>query len=154
MLACQVSAVRSMLTSRTKPVKASSSAHHRTNKPSFMGASAHHWRSRSAASDPYVPSWSPPLAQLASKHRAAVIPLGGQQGSLDQARPPHEWWSNSIRAVEWLAPTCGKPLMTPREGSPSRCSLATLIRGLKGYWAVIPILSKADSLGIPKSPAT
>jgi hypothetical protein len=39
------------------------------------------------------------------------IPPRSQQGSLDQARPPHEWWSNSNRAVEQLSIGCGKPLM-------------------------------------------
>jgi hypothetical protein len=84
-LACQVSAARSMShvnVARTKPVKDSSLAPHRTNEPSFTGASAHRWRSRTAASDPHVPSWSQPLAQLASKHRAAAISPRGQQGSL------------------------------------------------------------------------
>jgi Uncharacterized alpha/beta hydrolase domain (DUF2235)/Putative neutral zinc metallopeptidase len=79
-------------------VTGTSPAPHRTNKPSLMGASAHRWRSRTAAGDlPYVPCQ--PLVQLASKHKATVISPRSQHGLPVQSRPPPH---SPKRAVEPL----------------------------------------------------
>jgi hypothetical protein len=96
----------------------------RTNKPSFTSASAHHWRSRTAASGLYVPSWEAAVGTARPSIEQRVIPSGDQQRlcwspgtAIEIVRPlPNGVYNRCAFAYE----TCGslsrqrtQPMRTP-----------------------------------------